>query len=340
MWRLRLQRAACIALLFLFALGVVNLARAEDAAVLPPLYLTLIVHNEEDLSRGVLPKLNIPDYDGDELLMQHFTNAMRAFASMAANHGARINFGSDWTFSRGVAQFDPGFYRDLEALGHEIDAHAHESSIRYHEVRAEISLAGGTPTTVASGMNEETIQDQLEYFDVHDPEFQILWGVSIPGHSEGECTASWVWRPSRDDWTQHDAQGDYIFIGHGELVNSIRAVRQAVEERHLHRVNSIALFLSPREFLATEGTEGIATQWTAPINSTQYWERRIEWWDGLLKQLAPLVEAGVVVYATLTEIAEEFARLENTLSFDWDSIPRSDAPLLQRNIRAGYPFGP
>lgn len=132
---------------------------------LPPLYLTIIVHNEEDMSQGTVPKLQIPDYDGDEALMHHFAEAIRAFARMAQEHGAVINFGSDWTFSRGVALYEPGLYGDLEAMGHEVDAHAHESSVRYHEVREEISLAGGRPTRVASGMNEQDIQDQLNYFD-------------------------------------------------------------------------------------------------------------------------------------------------------------------------------
>jgi hypothetical protein len=141
-----------------------------------PLYLTIIIHTEEDVAQGAIPKENIPDYDGDEPLMNHFAMAMRAFAQMAAGHSAVINFGSDWTFSRSAALYEPSFYGDLEAMGHEIDAHAHESFVLYHEVRAEITIAGRQPTNVASGLNEEEIQDRLTYFDAYSPEFQILWG--------------------------------------------------------------------------------------------------------------------------------------------------------------------
>jgi hypothetical protein len=186
---------------------------AED---LPPVYLTIVIHTEEDMSRGILPKANTPDYDGDEALMRHFASALRAFAHMAAGHGASINFGSDWTFSRGAALYEPDFYSDIEAMGHEVDAHAHESFILYHEVREEIVAAGGQPTHVASGLNEAEIQDRLTYFDTYYPEVQILWGVSLPGHTAGECTASWAWRPSRDDWTQHDPEGRVLYIGHGD----------------------------------------------------------------------------------------------------------------------------
>jgi len=326
------------ALIILAAFSAVCSSQGGVEEQLPPLYVTIIVHSEEDLSRGVLPKSNIPDYDGDEALMHHFADAMRAFAKMVAEHGAHINFGSDWTFSRGVAQFEPDFYADLEAMGHEVDAHAHESSIRYHEVREEIVFAGGAPTHVASGMDETEIQEQLLYFDRFFPEFQILWGISLPGHTAGECTAAWVWRPSRQDWTTHDARGRYIFIGHGELVNSIQAVRQAVERRDPDRVNSIALFVSPREFLAAEGAEGIASQWTASTDSLPYWEQRIAWWDHLFEQIEPLIETGAVRYATLTEIAAVFVQQEDSLSFNWSGVPRSDASLRQRNVRAGYPL--
>ena len=43
---------------------------------LPPLYLTIIVHNEEDTSRGTVPKRNIPDYDGNETIMNHFASGV------------------------------------------------------------------------------------------------------------------------------------------------------------------------------------------------------------------------------------------------------------------------
>ncbi len=332
------RRTAIFLLIALPAISFSLVATAADGDDLPPLYLTIVIHNEEDMSRGVVPKANIPDYDGDEALMHHFAAAMRAFARMATGHGARINFGSDWTFSRGAALYDPTFYADLEALGHEVDAHAHQSFLPYHEVREEIVLAGGHATHVASGLNEEEIQQQLDYLDTRHPEFQILWGVSLPGHGAGECVAPWAWRPSRTDWTQHDPDGRYLYIGHGELVNSIVAIRQAVDGRRPDRINTIAVFVSPREFLAAEGRTGIATQWTAPTDSIHYWENRLEWWNGFLDRIDVLVEAGVVRYASLTEIAEVFTEEEDRLTFDYGEIPRSDASMRTRNLKAGYPL--
>lgn len=309
---------------------------ADDA--MPPLYLTIIIHNEEDMSRGVTPKANIPDYDGDEALMHHFADVMRRFAEMVAEHGGRINFGSDWTFSRGAALYEPSFYSDLRALGHEVDAHAHESFVLYHQVREEIVLAGVGPSQVASGVNEEEIQDELAYFDMYYPEFLILWGVSLPGHTAGECVAPWVWRPSRHDWTVHDPDGRYVYIGHGELVNSIQTVRQALEDRSADRVNTIAVFTTPREFKAADGTPGIDEAWTVSTDSADYWENRLTWWDNFLGQIDPLVAAGVMEYKTLSDIALVFEEREPELTFDWEQVPRSDLGMRPRNVEAGYPI--
>jgi len=307
--------------------------------VLPPLHLTIVVHNEEDTGASGGAKLLIPDYNGDQSLLRHFTEAMRAFAGMAASHGARINFGSDWTFSEGVARFDPSFYTDLEAMGHEVDAHAHESHRLYEEVRGEIADAGGSPTSVASGLNEDEIQERLAYFDRLGGSFRILWGVALPGHGAGECTAAFVWRPARGDWTVHDPEGDYIYIGHGELVNGLGAIRRAVAARRGDRVNTCAVFVSVREFKAAEGAPGINdARWTAPTDSAFYWENRVAWWDHFLGEIDEMVAAGDVVYASLTEVAAAFEAREDELVFGASAVPRSDAPLRTRNLRAGYPL--
>jgi len=310
----------------------------DDDTSRDPLYLSIVVHSEEDTGADGTLKPFIPDYDGDPTLLLHFTTAMRAFATMVSSHGAVINFGSDWTFSRGVALHDPGFYRDLEAMGHEIDAHAHESHVPYHEVRDEILRAGGHPTSVVSGLNEQGIQASLTSLDHHLGEFRILWGVALPGHGVGECTAGWVWRPSRDDWTTHDADGAYIYVGHGELVNSVEGIRRAVAERVPGQLNTYAVFVAVREFKAAAGTAGIHdAQWTAPPSSVQYWENLIAWWDRFLEATDELVAAGDVVYASLTDIAATFEATEDTLVFDVGEVPRSAAPLRARNLRAGYP---
>jgi len=59
------------------ALAIDCFSFASSTASLPPLYLTIVVHNEEDTSRGTVPKRNIPDYDGNESIMNHFARGVR-----------------------------------------------------------------------------------------------------------------------------------------------------------------------------------------------------------------------------------------------------------------------
>ncbi|MGD8759989.1 MAG: hypothetical protein PVJ07_07030 [Anaerolineales bacterium] len=316
--------------------GGCGIRQPVEQAAPSPLYLTIIVHTEEDTNNCHEPKPQIPDYDDNQALLLHFTSVMRAFGEMAAAHGAKINFGSDWTFSLGVARYDPTFYADLQALGHEVDAHAHASCILYHEVRQHIIDAGITPTHVASGMNENEIYDQMLYFDQYYPEFSILWGVAIPNHGAGEEMSGWVWRPSRSNWLLHDPNGSYVHIGHGEQVNSVEHILRAIDNRYPARINTYAVFIAPREFLAAPGTPGIPDQWTARGNTVDYWENRLAWWDDFLSQLDGLED---LTYATLSEIVQIFEARESQLDFDFviEDHPRSDAPLLARSRAAGYP---
>lgn len=308
----------------------------DQVQTLPPLYLTIVIHTEEDIHKGTQPKPQIPDYDGDQVLMLHFTNALRNFAMMVNQHGAKINFGSDWTFSKGTQQFDPTFYSELEAMGHEIDSHAHESFIPYHQVREHIIQAGGHPSLVASGMNEQEIQHKLDYFDNQYPDFQILWGVSLPGHGAGECMATWVWRPSRENWEQHDPEGRYIYIGPGDQVNSLEAIERAIQNRRSDRVNTYAVFLSPRGLKAAPDAEGINPDWTTKPNSHDYWENRIQWWDDFLSEIDGWVEEGKVEYATLSQIGDIFVEAEPGLNLEDNACPRSEEGLLARTRAAGY----
>lgn len=299
-----------------------------------PLLLTIIIHTEEDTQDCVIPKQNIPDYDGNEELLLHFTMVMREFAEMAASHDAKINFGTDWTFAKGVELYDPSFFPDIEFIGHKVDAHAHGSCVLYHELKQDITDAGGSPTVVASGMSENEIYEQMDYFDKHYPEFQILWGVAFPGHGAGEDISGWVWRPSRDNWLEHDYNGKYIYIGHGEQMNSVDSIQTAIDNRKQNYINTYAVFTNPREFKALKGTEGIPDEWTVNKASPDYWENRLQWWDEFLTELDNMES---LQYASLTEIADIFIETENNLDFDFEENPRSDLSMTQRKKMSGYP---
>ena len=319
----------------LLLLTILILLPEEPEPFTSPLYLTFVIHTEEDINKYGVQKENNMDYDGDEELLLHATMTMRELGEIAQSHGAKINFGTDWTFANGVELYDPTFFTDFEAMGHEIDAHAHESHILYSEVREDIISAGGTPTKIASGLTEDKIYEKMEYFDSYYPDFTTLWGVSLADHELGESTAGWVWRPSREDWTIHDPNGDYIYIGHNEYVNSINYLEAAINNRKENQINTYAVFTNPRQFKASK-TSTIDEKWTAKESSYEYYENRLEWWDNFFTELDQYVESGEVEYATLTEISELFIEKEDQLKFKFGEIPRSEKELASLNVQEGY----
>ncbi|MBU0727425.1 hypothetical protein KKA95_01950 [Patescibacteria group bacterium] len=310
----------------------------EEGEIVPftsPLYFTIVMHTEEDTGSCNNPKANIPNYDGDKELMLHFTSAMREFGEMVASHGAKINMGNDWTWSNGVENFDPTFYTDFEAMGHEIDAHAHQSCIKYKGVREAIIDAGGTPTKVASGIKEDEITEELEYLDTIYPDLNILWGVASPGHDEGEEMTGWVWRPAEDNWLEHDPDGKYIHIGHGAYTNSLGSVQEAIANRKDNTINTFAVFSTPREFKA-DMESGLNETWSATKKECGHYENMIQWWDDFLTEIDKLVAEGTVEYASLTDIAKYFEENEHNLIIDQSEIPRSQESMTDRRKKSGY----
>ncbi len=74
----KLHPLAILCVLFLASALVTNcFAFGSSTEHLPALYLTIVVHNEEDTSRGTVPKANIPDYDGNPAVMNHFAFVKR-----------------------------------------------------------------------------------------------------------------------------------------------------------------------------------------------------------------------------------------------------------------------
>jgi len=74
----KLRTFAVLCVLFLTSVVVIDcFAFGSGMETLPPLHLTIVVHNEEDMSRGTVPKRNIPNYDGNESIMNHFARGVR-----------------------------------------------------------------------------------------------------------------------------------------------------------------------------------------------------------------------------------------------------------------------
>jgi hypothetical protein len=104
-------------------------------------------------------------------------------------------------------------------------------------------------------------------------------------------------------------------------------VQEAIDQRKAGRVNTYAVFVTPRWFLAETGAPGIPAQWTADRSSPDYWENRLATWEAFFQGMDAQVRAGTVRYASLTEIAELFGQNESRITLTADLVhPRTSGP--------------
>ena len=187
------------------------------------LYLTAVIHNEEDFN-GTSPTRSL-DYDGNEAVLKFTTEKYGTIGKIFQEYGAKINLQSDWTFIDGVKKFDPTFFKEWEAMGYENDPHAHATHVPYTEVYARLKMAGANATgllggtledvgEVYKGVQKKNIQEEIKFFECFYPVFYAMWGVASYGHQQPEERTGYIWRPSKTgSWFKHDPAVKIIYIG-------------------------------------------------------------------------------------------------------------------------------
>lgn len=292
-----------------------------------PLYISFIIHNEEDTRYG-RPVNTEPDYDGNKHILKHFSMAMRELGKLTAKYGIKLDFGPDWTFIDGIKKYDPSFFQDMVNMGHRIEPHGHETMVLYGEIISRLEQFKIPVDPIASGFDESKIQEKMRYFDTLYPKISVLWGAAVPGHKGGEEQTGYVWRPSRDNWLLHDPNGKYIYIGHGTQWATVEGIKTAISQKDPGKINTYSLVGITRTFKADPGTSGIPEQWTAPRGDPENWYTRLQLYKQLFQQLDKLVKSGQIQYRCLMDVKEIFEKYESKLdmSIDIDNIPRSTAP--------------
>jgi len=287
---------------------------AEDKADSKTLYLCAIIHNEEDhRPRGPTGRA---DFNGDRDVLAFTTDQYRKIGRLFQKYDAKINLQCDWTFADGARKFDPEFFGDWEAMGHDTDSHAHESHVSYSEVKQRLRAAGAHPTRVIGGTLEDDIQQRLERFETVWPEFEVLWGVATKHHRLPEEKTGYVWRPAKSEsWFNHDPKGKIIYVGGNARPMQVETIREAHANASPDKVNVYSIFLG--SFEAPERSEcrlGLAS------------------FEEFLRQVQELQETCDVQWKSLTEVAEIFKRreAEGSLNFsdiDINAIPRDEPGL-------------
>jgi hypothetical protein len=197
-------------------------------------------------------------------LLAFFARATQAGKTGAQTTGMRWSVGADIGWLTGEPRAAEVIAK-LEAMGVEMDVHAHEFADRANNA-ARITQLGGHPNQVSSG-NVVTEIDRLRQPVVGNNgatwQAEILYGTALrPDHSPGsEDFGYGIWRPkSGAEFKIHDPNGNLISVGGGpRTLSGAQAIIDYLRTATgLPPVFSTTVMVHPDSLVNVTTTDGIA----------------------------------------------------------------------------------
>ena len=230
-------------------------------------------------------RLRWPNVD---TLLAFFTRATKAGKVGSQTTAMKWSVGADIGWLTGEPRAAEVIAK-LEAMGVEMDIHAHNFSDRAN-CAAQITKLGGHPNKVSSGNTVteiDALRSPVTGSNGATWQASILYGTNLsPGHAIGADDKSYgVWRPkSGSEYTVHDPAGNLISVGGGlrTLDGATAIIDQLKSARGLLPVYSATVMVHPDTLVVVGTSDGID---------------KIEAWA------AAAGNQSVVKWATLTETA-------------------------------------
>ena len=267
----------------------------------PPIYVSIVTHNEEPLS-GLYP-----DFVADEAAFWQHRAKVVEFARMLCEEGVEYNYQSDWNFLLAAAMYDTGtvstndknFLRFLkDDLGFGIDPHAHESSYNMADVAYLIDSLGVETSNIAGGFlcfpptssKLEYLRDTLHGWEYEfDWQAELLWGGATMLHqNEDSFWVSGVWKPQDNfHFLSHDNQAPLPYIGgfkpRWEGLDSLLS-RQAAGELNEGQIYTQTIMITQINLVSNPGSVD------------QYRQKIIDY--------APYTDSGLIQWVQLGEVID------------------------------------
>lgn len=287
-------------------LGQVSLL-AEDSNVVnssePVLYIVSMMH-AEDVIR----------FDQNEAIFRDFASGLRQVSELLSSHGAKLDFGPDWTFLGGVLNYDEQLITEILAAGHGVHTHAHETSFDEFGNLYDLSVvnqllnqAGGNGNRIAnggfvqSGPNESNWVGYVSHFkDSQGGQlFDMIIGYKDP-QTQVPDSLGYVIKPNTTqvDWQVEDPHGSILYAGSNmppfEKAGALdfSTIRSWMDKRLVELQPNKINTLYWHDTLHNYGTQ---EQTTA---------RLAEWESFLSEYLDPKVSSGQIVWKTFSEMVE------------------------------------
>ena len=278
-----------------------EIEETEEPTDVPVLYLVSMMHAEESVN-----------HHQNENIYGSYATALELQRELFSSHGAKIDFGPDWTFIEGVRRWDSSQLSDHIASGHGIHTHAHESQYDLGEVNRLLADVGVTGNPIANGgflTDGPDGTNWVGYIDSYnvdpdDPIFTTIIGYKNP-QTQIPDTSGACFRPSHTgDWSVEDTSGSLLYLGsnsEGEIgagALDFAILRDWIDSRldtlDSDRMNTLYWHDSLHKY----GNEADATT------------RREQWEIEFEEYFDPLVADGRIQWATFEEMAEICAEWE------------------------------
>lgn len=311
-------------------------AGLDVEALTEPLYVSFIVHNEEDDAEGVEgSEPGEPDYNGDPAVFDHFADAMWELASSLSEAGATLSFQPDWTFVEGVAAYRPSLLQDMSKLdGVEIAPHAHETYVLYDDLFDRLRAVDASPQRYLGGMDFELYTQRGDWFRLH-PDFAFWEAPTVSvDHDDDVVAPGLVYRAALPDDV---AVVEDLFVHHvdsplvvtpawASVVPGVGTVTPAewVATRPAGSwLTPVYIRLSTRELLADIDDMRVPEQWRTD-EATKTADAVIADAVGMVDgDMAPYLEEGAIAFASVSDIIGWFLAYESCLDLS-DGMDLSD----------------
>lgn len=287
----------------------------------PPLYLTIVMHNEE----------NQPWSQNRDYYLRN-RELVRKLALLVKAKSAVMNFQPDWNYLVAVSKYETDELKAgtggknivrwmVEDLGFEADPHAHETRYNYADVAYLLEQLGVKPSRNAGGFLYDP-PDNPQGWEQHEkgvngrvyPSYfwraDQIWGAGTAMHRGNDERRHGIWKPKdRYHFYEHDASKRLAYIGgncyawSGISMGDVAALQ--------HAVNALSSGEAPREGFYT------ADIFIAQGQLSEDLLRKIE---ADLDALRPLAGQGRLVWSTLTRTAERWRKDYQSKPFQYPCI--------------------
>ncbi|MFH0980409.1 MAG: hypothetical protein V2A79_02590 [Planctomycetota bacterium] len=306
--------------MFYLLAGGLGLAAGGTAKAYPPVYVTIVSHNEE-------PGGGRPDYMADQNFYLQNRDLVKLMAETITSRGAAYNFESDWNYLKAVAMYDVGSVTDdtggknivrwmKEDLGVEVDPHAHETQYNYADVAYLIEQLGVTPSKNVGGFiydppySQGWEQHEAGVYGWVYPSYfwraDHLWGAGTYQHQGNDDESSGIWRP-QDEYNFYvdDPNQRLLYIG------GCNGSRPLLEQL----LNDIETGQAPADGFYTADL-GYAQDWLTLQSIAEL--------GSFIDSLAPYVAQGRVRWVTLSQMADLWRTEYSSQPFRY--VPGSGTP--------------